>query len=148
MQRCTNSNITKIRTTFFTQKRISQILSNVFILFSISFWGRGSSLLTTDKQLPICIFTLLVSISFTIQWTSKQLNWYGPTHVTPGKVYWMLRITKFVTKKFDFCKILKIHEKNNKSSKFFIIALYYTKRKCSKIEPHLKVKIEDGREDQ
>ena len=30
---------------------------------------------------------------------------------------------------------------------FVVFVLYYTKRRCSEIKPHLKVEIEDGHED-
>ena len=47
---------------------------------------------------------------------------------------------------FDFCKIKKMREKIllNPRTFLFVIVLYYTKRRCSQIEPQLKVKIEDG----
>jgi len=43
----------------------------------------------------------------------------------------MLRITKFVFKHFYFCKIMKMREKTafNPRTFFFVIVLYYTKRR-------------------
>jgi len=34
----------------------------------------------------------------------------------------------------------------NKSANFFVIVIYWTKRRYLQLEPHLKVEIEDGRE--
>ena len=47
------------------------------------------------------------------------------------------------SKFFDFWTNIKI---NFEVREFFSIVLYLTKRKCSPIEPQLKVEKEDGRE--
>ena len=85
---------------------------------------------------------MFVCLFVCVYWTSKRLNQSRPNLTREGE--WMLRITKscfnFI---FDFCKILKIHEKINNSAKIDIIVLL--KRNCWKVGQQLKVKIVDGR---
>jgi len=49
--------------------------------------------------------------------------------------------TNLCSTEFDFCKILKMRKKS-----YLIRELFYcTKKRCSQIEPQLKVELEDGR---
>jgi len=61
--------------------------------------------------------------------------------MTPRKVFGCLKLPKFVSKSFWF--LLKIIIK---TVNLFVLVLYFTKRRCSQIEPHFRVEIEDGRE--
>ena len=53
---------------------------------------------------------------------------------------------KLYPKAFNLHELLKTHEKIFENPRtFFLFVLYCTKRRCSQIEPQLKVKIEDER---
>ena len=53
---------------------------------------------------------------------------------------------KLYPKAFNLHDLFKTHAKIFENPRtFFLFGLYRTKRRCSKIEPQLKVKIEDGR---
>ena len=60
-------------------------------------------------------------------------------HERSLKKFGLFRFSRFVSKNFDLCKILGVHEKKFKLAKFVIIVL--SKGKCWKIEQHLEVEI-------
>ena len=88
---------------------------------------------------------MFVCLFVCVYWTSKTAEPIAPkSHMTPGKENGCSELQKIVSIFFDFCKILKIHEKNNNSAKIDIIVLL--KRNCWKVGQQLKVEIVDGRE--
>jgi len=88
---------------------------------------------------------MFVCLFVCVYWTSKTAEPIAPkSHITPGKENGCSELQKIVSIFFDFCKILKIHEKNNNSAKIDIIVLL--KRNCWKVGQQLKVEIVDGRE--
>ena len=65
-------------------------------------------------------------------------------HMIPGKVYESLKLQKFVTKSFRFCKIIKMCKNILNACLFCYRFMLYVS--CLQIEPQLIISKEYGRE--
>ena len=95
------------------------------ILYSAQLCNQNCS-----KQIPslhvykyfVCLFVCLKSINAN---TTEQI---GP-YMTPGQVYGCSKLHKFVSIYLDFCKILKVQEKNIfESANFFYCFILYKEK--------------------
>ena len=87
--------------------------------------------------LSVCLYPINVKTNELIR--SKFC--VGP-HMTPRKVYGCSILQNF----FEFCKILKMHEKYYEIRETFLFLFYFAERENAlQIKPQLKVEIEDGR---
>ena len=91
--------------------------------------------------LAVCLFVCLYPINVKTNELIRSKFCVGP-HMTPRKVYGCSILQNF----FEFCKILKMHEKYYEIRETFLFLFYIAERENAlQIKPQLKVEIEDGR---